>query len=601
MARDEKSLSRGRGFGLRLFAIMPKDARRTHGALVMLALRFSLLLVVALCFLWMTAAAHADPAATAKAKQVVDEYIAKMRPLEIEAGRAWWDANMTGKEEAFARKERIENQIDEALSNARDFAVVKAVRDAGGIDDPIVRRSIDVIYLAYLGKQVDPALLREMTKLANEAEKQFSTFRAKVDGKEMSDAEVRKVLKTSKLSALRKDVYEASKVVGKVVEPKLLQLVKLRNEAAKKLGFDNYHAMQLYLNEQKGDDLIKLFDDLDALTREPFMKAKAAIDVELAKNCGVKVEELMPWHYHDPFFQEAPAVFKADLDAVYASVDIVKLCRDFYKGIDLPIDLVIEKTGNDFAPRAGKNQHAFCTDITRDGTDVRVLANIVPNEYWMATMLHEFGHSVYSSINIPARLPYVLRTEAHILTTEGVAMMFEKMSKRRLWLDKMGVKVDDPVAFDEAATKMQRNQLLIFSRWCQVMLRFEKGMYENPDQDLNKLWWDMVEKYQMLRRPPGRSEPDYGSKIHIVSAPVYYHNYMMGELFASQLHHAIATNVYNGADPSKVVYVGNKEVGAYMKRFVFEPGRTLPWNELTRYATGKELSPEAFARDFQGK
>ncbi len=63
---------------------------------------------------------------------------------------------------------------------------------------------------------------------------------------------------------------------------------------------------------------------------------------------------------------------------------------------------VIERTNNDFAPRKGKSPHAFCTDMTRDGDDVRVLANIVHNEYWMGTMLHEFGHSVYSSINIPA-------------------------------------------------------------------------------------------------------------------------------------------------------------------------------------------------------
>src|SRR6185503_8448891 len=119
---------------------------------------------------------------------------------------------------------------------------------------------------------------------------------------------------------------------------------------------------------------------------------------------------------------------------------LLKLCRDFYKGISLPIDLVIERTG-DFAPHPGKNPHAFCTDITRDGSDVRVLANVVNNEYWMSTLLHEFGHSVYSSINIPATLPYVLRTEAHILTTEGVAMMFERMSKRRAWLEQMGVKL----------------------------------------------------------------------------------------------------------------------------------------------------------------
>jgi peptidyl-dipeptidase A len=130
------------------------------------------------------------------------------------------------------------------------------------------------------------------------------------------------------------------------------------------------------------------------------------------------------------------------------------------------------------------------------------------------------------------------------------------------------------------------------------MLRFEKGMYEDPDQDLNKLWWDLVEKYQRVKRPAGRNAPDYASKIHIVSAPVYYHNYMMGELFASQVHHAIARDVYHGADPNTVIYVGNTEVGAFMKKRVFEPGRTLSWNELTRHATGQPLNPKAFAADF---
>ena len=55
------------------------------------------------------------------------------------------------------------------------------------------------------------------------------------------------------------------------------------------------------------------------------------------------------------------------------------------------------------------------------------------------------------------------------------------------------------------------------------------------------------------------------------------------------------------ADPSTVVYVGNKEVGAFMRRYVFEPGRTMKWNELTRHATDADLSPEAFAKDFGGK
>ena len=37
-----------------------------------------------------------------------------------------------------------------------------------------------------------------------------------------------------------------------------------------------------------------------------------------------------------------------------------------------------------------------------------------------------------------------------------------------------------------------------------------------------------------------------------------------------------------------------------MKKKVFEPGRTLSWKGLTKHATGEDLSPKAFAKDFEG-
>ena len=544
-------------------------------------------------------AAWANPETTARARQFMANHETRVRPLEIAANLAWWDANTTGKDEDFKKKEEAQNRLDEVLADPKTFQEVKALRESlAEIDDPITARAVQVLFLTYLEKQVDPALLRKIVARANAIEQAFNVFRAKVDGQEMNDNQVREVLKTSRDSARRQKVWEASKAVGGQIEADLKELVKLRNQAAGKLGFKNYHALQLFLNEQNGDDLLRLFNELDHLTREPFRAAKAEIDARLAADYGIQAKELMPWHYYDPFFQESPAVFKANLDVPYAHADLILLSLDFYAGIGLPVDDVLGHS--DLFPKPGKSQHAFCTDINRAG-DVRVLANIVPNESWMGTMLHELGHSVYSSKNIPATLPYTLRLEAHILTTEGVAMMFERWSKNRPWMVKMGLKVDDPRAFDETAAKMVRNQLLIFSRWCQVMLRFEKSMYEDPDQNLNKLWWDLVEKYQEVRRPPGRNAPDYASKIHIVSAPVYYHNYMMGQLFASQVHHAICREVLHGADPQKALYVGNPEVGAFMKKRVFEPGRTLPWNALTKYATGAELNAKAFAADFRGK
>jgi len=546
-------------------------------------------------------AAAAAPEITERARRFVADHETRLRPLDVAAARAWWDANISGKDEDFARKEEAQNKVDAALSDPKRFAELKELKDKRqDIDDPVLRRCVDVLYLLYLEKQVDAELLKKMTAKSNAVEQAFNKFRASVDGKEMTDSDVRKVLKESKDSKRRQEVWEASKKVGGVVEKDLKELVKLRNEAARKLGFKNYHALQLYLNEQDGDHLIKLFDELDELTREPFRAAKTDIDARLARRYGVQTAELMPWHYHDPFFQEVPDVFEADLDAPYRKADLPAMTAKFYSGIGLPVDRVVARS--DLYEKPGKSPHAFCTDIDRQG-DVRVLANIKPNEYWAGTMLHEFGHSVYSTNNddIPAKLPYVLRLESHILTTEGVAMMFERLSKKRAFIEKMGLPVEDARAFDESAARAQRYRLLIFSRWCQVMLRFEKGMYEDPDQDLNKLWWDLVEKYQLVKRPPGRSAPDYGSKIHIVSAPVYYHNYMMGELFASQVHHAICRDVYNGADPATVIYVGNKEVGKFMKERVFEPGRTLTWDELTKHATGANLNPKAFAADFKGK
>ena len=41
-------------------------------------------------------------------------------------------------------------------------------------------------------------------------------------------------------------------------------------------------------------------------------------------------------------------------------------------------------------------------------------------------------------------------------------------------------------------------------------------------------------------------------------------------------------DVMKGEHPDTVVYVGNKEVGRFLRTRVFGPGRTMTWNELTR-------------------
>lgn len=536
-----------------------------------------------------------DSSTDRRAVDFIDWYLREIRPLEIETNRLWWEANTTGDDSAYERKEQAENNFNKALADRQRFAQLESIR-AAQVTDGRLRRQIELLYLAFRGKQLDPNLMERMTAKSNAIEKSFNAFRAKVGDQELTDSQVRKVLLDSKDSAERERVWKASKMVGRDLAQEIRELVHLRNLAAKQLGFENYHDMMLRLNEQDPAQVLQLFDDLDAMTRAPFLAAKSQIDERLAASCGIAADELRPWHYHDPFFQESPNVFAVDLDGTFASVDIIDVCERFYAGIGLPIADVIARS--DLYEKPGKSPHAFCTDIDREG-DVRVLANVVPNAYWMGTMMHELGHSVYSSKYIPPTVPYLLRTDSHILTTEGVAMMFERFPSSSAWLTGMGVTVADPQAYDEASRVRRRNQLLIFSRWCQVMYRFEMAMYQDPDQDLSRLWWDLVEKYQGLRCPEGRNSwPDYASKIHIVSAPCYYHNYMLGELFACQLHEAVARDVLHSQDPIHAVYHDEPAVGKFLTEKVFGPGRLLPWNELTRFATGAELNPQSFAREF---
>jgi peptidyl-dipeptidase A len=213
-------------------------------------------------------------------------------------------------------------------------------------------------------------------------------------------------------------------------------------------------------------------------------------------------------------------------------------------------------------------------------------------------MLHELGHGVYDKY-IQRDLPFLLREASHGITTEGIALMFGSMVKNQDWL--LNVLHVDPTETERvvlAARAALRREKIVFSRWAQVMVRFEHAMYAKPEQDLGKLWWELKRRYQFLNPPEATNRPDYAAKMHILSSPVYYHNYLMGDLFAAQVHHFIATNLLGLNDPKETSFYERRVAGAYLREKVFSPGNRYPWNELTRHATGETLTARYFVEQF---
>lgn len=519
----------------------------------------------------------------------------KYVPMYKESALSYWTASISGKKEDFDKVAAAQNKITALFSDKESFAKLKKFKESGEVKDPVMKRELEAIYLGFLGNQVDTVKLNAINKLQNDIEQKYGNFRAEVGGKKLTDNDVEDVLVTSTDSKQLEDTWKAHKKIGPVVADDIIKLVKMRNEVAKELGFANYHDMQLKLNEQNPNEILKLFDELDNLTRDAFAKEKDAVDTYFAERYKVKKEELAPWHYQNRFFQEAPKIYKVDLDEYYKDKDLVKLTEEYYSGIGLPVDDVIKNS--DLFEKEGKNQHAYCTDIDNEG-DIRMLCNVKPNEKWMNTMLHESGHAVYGK-NIDRKLPFALRDAANTFTTESIAMIFGRFSSSAAWMKDMKLINDEEAKkISEDGFKMLRLQQLVFSRWSQVMYRFEKSLYENPDQDLNKLWWDLVEKYQLLKKPEGRTEPDWASKIHIAMAPCYYHNYHMGELLASQLFYYICDNILKTNDYKSVSFAGNPEVGKYLKENVFGPGMKYEWNDMIQKATGEKLTAKFYAKQF---
>jgi peptidyl-dipeptidase A len=536
----------------------------------------------------------------AKMKQELADFIRKhdsvLIPLSKEANLAYWNAAVSGKAEDWKKAEDLQLQLVSLYANKESLAKLTEIKVSGLISDTLMARELDVLYRSFLMAKEDTAKLNEMVRMQTAIEQKYGNFRTEVKGKKLSDNDVEDILGNSKDVRQQEEAWIAQKKIGPVVADDIRKLVKLRNEVAKDLGFKNYHEMSLILSEEDPKTITNLFDELDSLTRDAFATAKGEIDEYFVKYYNLKSkDDLRPWNYQNRFFQEAPKIYDLDLDKYYKDKNLETLTTNYYDGIGLPIDAMLKNS--DLYEKPGKNQHAFTTDIDNKG-DVRVLCNIKPNSYWMNTMLHEFGHAVYDQ-NIDTALPFVLREPAQIFTTEAIAMMFGRFSSNPQWLkDMTGISDEEKMKIADNCFKTLRLEQLVFSRWAQVMYNFEKKMYDNPDQDLNKLWWDLVEKYQLLKRPEGRNEPDWATKIHIATSPCYYHNYLLGELLASQLYYYIVANIVKSDDYRFQSFAGNKEVGMFLKDKVFMPGSKYYWNDMIEKATGEKLTPKYYAKQF---
>lgn len=492
----------------------------------------------------------------------IESVSGRIEQLETAFHQAWWNLATLGEEKYAKELEEIKIALRRLFANQKDYQFLKRTRT----DDPLLARQRTLLLHSYRENQIPPHLIEKIAKLESRVETIYTQFRSSVGERHLSNNDLKQILQESLDSDELKTAWEASKKIGEEVEPLVKQLVHLRNQSAIEAGFANFYSMRLELQELEEASLFSLLDHLEKLTLSSWVKYKAELDQKLAKRYGVST--LMPWHYQDPFFQYAPTP-DYNIDALYHEKDLVNIAKAFFADTGLPVDDILERS--DLYERVNKNQHALCLCIDRK-QDVRTLCNLRSTAYWMGTLLHELGHGVYFKYINPS-LPFLLRTYAHLSSTEAIAMLFGRLVDDPAFLEKYADIKASPPSLNES--------LIVFCRFALVMVYFERALYQQPEQDLNQLWWDLAQKYQHLTPIEGRNKPDWAAKLHLACHPVYYQNYILGEMTGSHLLH-------NFKGPN---------LGPLLKTKFFELGATLPWNETLLKATGEYLNPLYYSQD----
>ena len=530
-----------------------------------------------------------DTTAEAEVRAFIDGHVERIAPLMRESNLAAWDAATGADPEAHERSARARAAYKTVYADAVNARRVRTWLASEEVRDPLLRRQLVLLDNEYTGNQLPPETIEDLVRRATELEQTFTEFRATFAGERVTNNQLLDVLRDERDLSTRREAWEASKQIGREVAEPLRELVRRRNAAARSLGFPDYYVMELRLQELDEERLFAIVDEFRDRTDAPFRRFRDELDARLAARFAVAAAALRPWHWEDPFGQEAPGVGTVELDDVFREHDSVGIAAEFFRGIGLPADDVLARS--DLYEREGKDQHAFCIDMDREG-DVRMLCNMRPNEKWMGTLLHELGHAVYDSY-VPRDLPFIIRGPAHILATEAVAMYMGRLTRDPAWLrEVMGAGLGEAEAADVRA--QLRAAMLVAARWMLVMAYFERELYRDPDRpDLNALWWELVQRLQMVRPPDGRDEPDWASKIHLSGAPVYYHNYLLGELMASQISAAARRGIPRGRS-----IAGQEAVGRFFRERIFQPGASLDWNDLLVHATGEGLSPRYFVEEF---
>jgi len=545
---------------------------------------------------------------SARARAFLEFYNATYQRLYQVAQEAQWLAATDVRPEHTGRRVGADAALAAFVGSPWVVDECRELLSSVPAGDDRVRRQLEMIQrLAAECPGTLPDVVRE--RVAAEARQSATLdgfeFRWRRPGSDRAERitvnQIDDLLLTSTNLAERLAVWEASKESGVALKEGLLRLRDLRNRLAREMGYSSYYALRAAHFGMTVPELRAFHERLVQEIRPLYEQLHAWARRRLAARYGQPVPRLIPAHWLpnrwgqewpglvegldlDPYFRDRSAEWLVRQAVAYGeSLGLPKVPESFWKLSDLyelPAD----------SPRK-KNTHASAWDMDLQG-DVRSLMNVKPNFAWFATAHHEMGHVFYFLAYDRPDVPAVLRRGASPAMHEAMAETLATPTVQPPYLKRLGLWPEGLDPQDLRWLLQAALEQVVFIPWAAgVMASWEHDFYELdlPADQLNRRWWEYVEKYQGIAPPAPRGEEycDAATKTHINDDPAEYYKYAHAFLIKYQLHMHLAREL--GQDPRQTDFYGRPEVGRFLLR-IMRAGATRDWRDLIREATGADLS-----------
>ncbi|HUV30455.1 MAG TPA: M3 family metallopeptidase [Acidobacteriota bacterium] len=422
------------------------------------------------------------------------------------------------------------------------------------------QRRLALLYPMFLRSHVEQS--RQVRAARDSLVDLMSSYAPMMDGEARTPASLAGTLRYDAERADREKAYRALHSVGDEAGALLSRLFRLRNQQARGLGYNNFFGMILSATELTLDGYVALLETLDSATVEEYAGLTDQVRRSLS---SIEIEIWDVPYAYSSVFREVDRYFPVDSQLNY-----------IHRGFQ-DIGFFLNKLPIYFDTKTLEGEIPSAVALTiKAPFDQRVAYTPSGGLAACRMTAEQIGKALRTAfINEPRALYSSICDE---IWTGAMARVFADIFGQDQWLGRYASVPGELIARYRRA---RHQQDLVELRLTLLQLSFEYEAYQNPNRDLNRLYWDLFEKYMLLPRHDDMRP--WAATIEYVTRPAQSHHDLLADMISAQTLAYIEK--YQGS------VVANPETKAFLVQNYFRFGSRFPWNDLLQRGTGEPLQP----------